>query len=162
MAASTSATTMTTVAAAPNIDGMLLLEAPFARAPHDELRRQLRSQQRLVERDLTACSTTLAALARSTHSNGRKDEDKMQMIDSSVADTSFAGDSSFMTEGARADESIMTVGDFDEDAEVDNEEKATKEKGSDLEKSLDIMLGRLKGLKRKVGGIGVFLAMVTC
>ena len=56
----------------------------------------------------------------------------------------------------------MTTGDFDEDAEVDNEEKATKEKGSDLEKSLDIMLGRLKGLKRKVGGIGVFLAMVTC
>lgn len=144
MAASGSSTTM--AASAPNIDGMLLLEAPFARAPHDELRRQLRSQQRLVERDLTACSTTLASLARSTQQqDGRKEDGKMQIADTGV-DTSFTGDTSFMTDGGRADESIMTVGDNDEDGEGDT----TKEKSSDLEKSLDFMLGRLKGLKRKV------------
>jgi hypothetical protein len=124
---------------------MLLLEAPFARAPHDELRRQLRSQQRLVERDLTACSSTLASMAKTSQpSNVKKEEDEVQMIDA-TADASFTGDISFMTEG-RADESIVTAGDVDEDGEGDT----TKEKGSDLEKSLDIMLGRLKGLKRKV------------
>lgn len=160
MAASTASTTST--ATAPNIDGMLLLEAPFARAPHDELKRQLRSQQRLVERDLTACSTTLAVLARSAQSNGHIAEDKMQMVDVAVGDTSFAGDASFMTEGARADESIMTMGDIDEDGEADNEEKAAKEKSSDLEKSLDIMLGRLKGLKRKVGESQRCISRVMC
>lgn len=141
----TSVSSTTTVATAPNIDGMLLLEAPFARAPHDELRRQLRSQQRLVERDLTACSSSLASMAKTSQpSNVKKEEDEVQMIDA-TADASFTGDISFMTEG-RADESIMTAGDVDEDGEGDT----TKEKTSDLEKSLDMMLGRLKGLKRKV------------
>ncbi|KDN49232.1 hypothetical protein K437DRAFT_267483 [Tilletiaria anomala UBC 951] len=43
------------------LDGILLLEQPFARSPYDELRRQLRSQQRLFEREFHFCHSTLSA-----------------------------------------------------------------------------------------------------
>lgn len=138
-------TTTTTMTSAPNIDGMLLLEAPFARVPHDELKRQLRAQQRLVERDLSACSTILSTLTQSAKMEGVEDEVNMHQSDA-VVETSFAQvDSSFMTDGSRADDSVMTV-----EEDVEGEGEGTKMKSSDLEKSLDVMLGRLKGLKRKV------------
>ncbi|EST09234.1 CTLH/CRA C-terminal to LisH motif domain protein [Kalmanozyma brasiliensis GHG001] len=78
---------------APNLDGILLLEAPFAKVPFDELRRQQKTQQRLIERELVFASTTFNDLSRTSSSS------------SSAAD---------------------------------------------VEKSLDAVLGRLKGLKRKL------------
>ncbi|PWN35144.1 uncharacterized protein FA14DRAFT_144797 [Meira miltonrushii] len=87
---------------APNHDGVMLLEAPFARVPHEELRRYLRMQQRLVERDLTYCSTSLDSLSKS----------------------------------ARLDIPSLA-----------------KKSGSELERSLDQMIGRIKGLKRKLGSV---------
>ncbi|KAJ9474354.1 Protein FYV10 [Pseudozyma hubeiensis] len=73
---------------APNLDGILLLEAPFAKLPFDELRRQQKTQQRLIERELLFASTSF---------------------------TEFPSPSN-----------------------------------ADLERSLDTVLGRLKGLKRKL------------
>lgn len=69
---------------------------------------------------------------------------------SSMGDTSFTGDTSFMSEGARADETIMNGIEGEEEAEAEGASLSGKAKSSDLEKSLDVMLGRLKGLKRKV------------
>lgn len=142
-----------TMGAAPNLDGMLLLEAPFARVPHDELRRQLRLQQRLVERDLTACSSTLASFSRTVKLESPEPEEINSSALAAIADTSFTADTSFLSEGVRADDSIMTAGDADETVNIENDgdrSLRSKAKGSDLEKSLDLMLGRLKGLKRKV------------
>jgi hypothetical protein len=143
-----------TAASAPNIDGMLLLEAPFARVPHDELRRQLRSQQRLVEREITFCSSSLTSIAHpesvAENGNGNGNGVGTSQHPSGMGDTSFAGDTSFMSEGARADESIMTGIEGDDEGEIEDLASSSKAKSSDLEKSLDVMLGRLKGLKRKV------------
>ncbi|CCF50088.1 hypothetical protein NDA11_000191 [Ustilago hordei] len=74
---------------APNLDGILLLEAPFARVPFDELRRQQKTQQRLIERELLFATTTFSDTSKSASA-------------------------------------------------------------SELEKNLDAVLGRLKGLKRKL------------
>jgi hypothetical protein len=136
--------TTTTMGSAPNLDGILLLEGPFARVPHDELRRQLRFQQRLVERDLTFCSTTLASSSlRVKEESGNTSMTEVGQS-STVGESSFAQDVSFMSEATRADDSVMTV------AEEELEMDGPKAKGSDLERSLDLMLGRLRGLKRKV------------
>lgn len=74
----------------PNLDGILLLEAPFAKLPFDELRRQQKTQQRLIERELLFASTTFNDLSKASSSS------------------------------------------------------------TEMEKSLDAVLGRLKGLKRKL------------
>lgn len=61
----------------PNLDGILLLEAPFAKVPFDELRRQQKTQQRLVERELLFCSTAwndLAKLSASMSADGARQE----------------------------------------------------------------------------------------
>ena len=148
--------TATTPASAPSLDGMLLLEAPFARVPHDELRRQLRSQQRMVERDLTFCSSTLSSLASQP---GRQDAgsiaDAGKQSDSAVGDTSFNADTSFMSDSARPDDD---PGEGDEEGEREVA-VAGAPKSLDLDRSLDLMLGRLKGLKRKVrrDAVGVVL-----
>ncbi|SPO24040.1 uncharacterized protein UTRI_03416_B [Ustilago trichophora] len=81
---------------APNLDGILLLEAPFARVPFDELRRQQKTQQRLVERELLFASTSFADATKSLSS------------------------------------------------------PSTSSGAAEVEKSLDAVLGRLKGLKRKL------------
>lgn len=86
---------------APNLDGILLLEAPFARAPFDELRRQQKTQQRLVERELLFATTTFSEASKLC--------------------------SSLSSAGAGAGTAALEV-----------------------EKSLDAVLGRLKGLKRKL------------
>ncbi|UZJ56995.1 hypothetical protein CBS101457_006315 [Exobasidium rhododendri] len=137
----------------PNIDGMLLLEGPFARAPHDELRRQLRSQQRLVERDMAFCSTTLASLAPSAVNSGMNNDADQVQPSSLIGDTSYTGDTSFMSEGTRADESVMTIFEGEEEGEAEKSFSTSKAKNTDLEKSLDVMLGRLKGLKRKLTSV---------
>jgi hypothetical protein len=144
---------------APNIDGMLLLEGPFARVPHDELRRQLRSQQRMIERDMTFCSTTLSSLASSAlaasgsnNNNVGGVEEVVQPL-SAVGDTSFPADTSFMSEGTRADESVITLFEGDDEGDAENTSIGGRARNADLEKSLDVMLGRLKGLKRKVSSV---------
>jgi macrophage erythroblast attacher len=81
----------TSSSTALNLDGILLLEAPFAKVPFDELRRQQKTQQRLIERELQYATTTFS-------------------------DATKPG-------GSRAGE---------------------------VDKSLDLVLGRLKGLKRKL------------
>ncbi|CBQ69352.1 conserved hypothetical protein [Sporisorium reilianum SRZ2] len=86
-----------TTSNAPNLDGILLLEAPFAKVPFDELRRQQKTQQRLIERELLFATTTFNDVAKTL--------------------PSAAGSSA-------------AVGEVD--------------------KSLDAVLGRLKGLKRKL------------
>ena len=73
----------------PNLDAILLLEQPFVRLPFDELRRQQRTQQRLIDREMLFCA-------------------------SSIKDLSTA---------------------------------------NDMEKNIDTMLGRLRGLKRKLAPI---------
>lgn len=50
----------------PNLDGILLLEQPFARLPHESLRRQLRTHQRLVDRDMAYCASLLSDIGAST------------------------------------------------------------------------------------------------
>lgn len=52
----------------PNLDGILLLEQPFARLPHETLRRQLRTHQRLVDRDMAYCASVLSDIGGTTGS----------------------------------------------------------------------------------------------
>ncbi|TKY85567.1 hypothetical protein EX895_005729 [Sporisorium graminicola] len=86
---------------APNLDGILLLEAPFAKVPFDELRRQQKTQQRLIERELLFASTTFNEVSKTLSPPSS----------SAASATTTAGE---------------------------------------VEKSLDAVLGRLKGLKRKL------------
>ena len=78
----------------------MLLEAPFARVPFDELRRQQKTQQRLIERELLFATTTFNDAAKA-----------------------LSAPSSSSSSATSAEE---------------------------MEKSLDAVLGRLKGLKRKL------------
>ncbi|KAN0059632.1 GID complex subunit containing RING finger motif [Thecaphora frezii] len=93
-------------ASKPNLDGILLLEQPFARVPFDELRRQQRSQQRLIEREFLFCSTTIdnihakAATIPASHSQSQPQQPTIT--------------------------------------------------AADAVRNLDAMLGRLRGLKRKM------------
>lgn len=129
---------------APNEGGILLLEAPFARVPHDELRRHLRTQQRHVERDLTFCSSTLNAIGNSSATN---ENALLQIGDiSQDGDASILGDVSYASDAVQADDSILSSGDRD----ATQETALINKKGSELDKSLDMMIGRIKGLKRKV------------
>lgn len=142
---------------------MLLLEAPFARVPHDELRRHLRTQQRHVERDLTFCSSTLESLvkaAKGSSSATAASTPAMAPAPSAAApsssaagdtsrdaDSSFLADVSFSSEVGVGDSSLLSsVG----EESFRQESPSTPKKGTELERSLDVMIGRIKGLKRKV------------
>ncbi len=57
----------------PNLDGILLLEAPFAKVPFDELRRQQKTQQRLIEREIQFASSTFADLSKTLPSSPRRE-----------------------------------------------------------------------------------------
>lgn len=170
-------------ASAPNHDGMMLLEAPFARVPHDELRRHLRTQQRYVERDLTFCSSTLDMLAKSArlsaspgsqgnlmtvthtsgtsapqteqHNAGMTSLDAEDQGDASAVDASLLADVSFASE-TRGEESFLNALTSEEGGlqngktDVTDGTSLANKSGSELERSLDLMIGRVKGLKRKV------------
>lgn len=47
----------------PDLDSLLLLESPFARMPYEDLRRRLRTHQRIVEREFGGLNTLAAGLA---------------------------------------------------------------------------------------------------
>ncbi|PWY99198.1 hypothetical protein BCV70DRAFT_201402 [Testicularia cyperi] len=79
----------------PNLDGILLLEAPFAKLPFDELRRQQKTQQRLIERELLVCTTTFNDLSKSLSSQ------------SSAAASGTAGESSGRAELERSLEATL-------------------------------------------------------
>ncbi|MCO5549561.1 hypothetical protein L7F22_003033 [Adiantum nelumboides] len=178
---------------APNHDGVMLLEAPFARVPHEELRRYLRMQQRLVERDLTYCSTSLDTLSKSARSSSSShlqssstpfpattslgtetpkvqnssgtsgtisrasEEEAATAGESSITDNSLLAEVSF-TSDARADDSFLAAMAADTEGAASTIEgldisSLAKKSGSELERSLDQMIGRIKGLKRKLGSV---------
>lgn len=173
---------------APNHDGVMLLEAPFARVPHEELRRYLRVQQRHVERDLTYCSTSLDALSKSARlsssshlqpspttfpapsigtetprvqnssgTSGTVSRTSEEAGESSIIDNSLLAEVSFSSD-ARADESFMSAMAADTEGAASTIEgldisSLAKKSGSELERSLDQMIGRIKGLKRKLGSV---------
>lgn len=175
-------------ASAPNHDGVMLLEAPFARVPHEELRRYLRMQQRLVERDLTYCSTSLDALSKSARSSssshlhpattsfpsaslgtetpkiqnssatsGTISRTSEEAGESSMIDNSLLAEVSFSSD-TKADESFLTAMATDTEGATSTVEgldiaSLAKKSGSELERSLDQMIGRIKGLKRKLGSV---------
>lgn len=114
---------MASTSTAPNLDGILLLEAPFARVPHDELRRQLRTQQRLVERELTLASTAFDTAAKAL-----------------AGDVNGDGDAGAGNVEANGDTSLS----------MDVSMSMSTSSTGDIERSLDGVIGRLKGLKRKV------------
>lgn len=116
----------------PNLDAMLLLEQPFARLPYDQLRGHFRAQQRALERELNFCNATMADLggsaealkAAAVNANGNiKEEEGTQDTELGISD------------GAQ-----ITNGDAG----------AKTPSTAEMEKSLDAMIGRLRGLKRKV------------
>lgn len=116
---------MASTSTAPNLDGILLLEAPFARVPHDELRRQLRTQQRLVERELTLASTAFDTAAKALAGEVNGDGD------------AGAGN-------------VEANGDTSMSMKMSMPMSTSTSSTSDIERSLDGVIGRLKGLKRKV------------
>lgn len=154
----------------PDLEGLLLLEQPFARLPHEELRRQLRTHQRLVERDLTFCATTLADLAGKGDA-GTSSPSKSNATAKSKAKTNEAAAVAAMRRAAAAAQQQQqqqqggdtTMGGGESSQKSADAMSIDEASGAatpiapdtDLQKTLDVMLGRLRGLKRKVSGASV-------
>lgn len=51
----------------------MVLEAPFARAPYEDLRRRLRTHQRITDRDFASINTLVSDLAIKGGQEGRQD-----------------------------------------------------------------------------------------
>ncbi|EPQ29508.1 uncharacterized protein PFL1_02727 [Pseudozyma flocculosa PF-1] len=116
--ASASVTQQQPVSSRPNLDGILLLEQPFARLPFDELRRQQRTQQRLIEREFIFCSSTLNDLEAKVAASRPPPASSSPLPHPSPSPSSSSSDPDAVRQEA--------------------------------ERSLDAMLGRLRGLKRKM------------
>lgn len=50
----------------PDLESLLLLESPFARMPYEDLRRRLRTHQRIVEREFGAVNTLVGGINATT------------------------------------------------------------------------------------------------
>lgn len=51
--------------AIPDLESLILLEAPFARTPYEDLRRKLRTHQRITEREFLSINAIVKDLAQS-------------------------------------------------------------------------------------------------
>lgn len=116
-----------------DLEGTLLLEQPFLRLPHEELRRQLRTHQRLVERDLTFVATTLGELQSKPAQQQQAEVQELSNEERREAAVQAAL--------KRRLEGESGTGEIAQPQQQDTE----------LQKTLDVMIGRLRGLKRKVG-----------
>lgn len=63
----------------PDLDSLLLLESPFARMPYEDLRRRLRTHQRIIEREYAGLNTLASGVASSSSS-----EDAVRRVDAMI------------------------------------------------------------------------------
>ncbi len=104
---------------APNLDGILLLEAPFAKVPFDELRRQQKTQQRLIERELVFASTSFNDLSKSSPAEVDKSLDavlgRLKGLKRKLAPLSDAAKTSLRMAQSRTDhlQQLHMIGDAD-------------------------------------------------
>jgi macrophage erythroblast attacher len=57
----------------PDLDSLMVLEAPFARSPYEDLRRRLRTHQRITDRDFASINTLVSDLAIKGGQDGRQE-----------------------------------------------------------------------------------------
>ncbi|GJE85210.1 CTLH/CRA C-terminal to LisH motif domain-containing protein [Phanerochaete sordida] len=66
---------------APNIEGIMLFEQPFARVPYENYRKVFRASQKNIEKELGALQTAAADLARKAQSGAVSQEDATKAVD---------------------------------------------------------------------------------
>ncbi|PWN47706.1 hypothetical protein IE53DRAFT_381930, partial [Violaceomyces palustris] len=146
----------------PNLDGILLLEQPLVRVPLDQLRRQQRNQQRLMERELNFCTNTLNDLEnkwrRDPSSPPSHLGDGFDRTSSNtptpiptplVAWTNLESGQISNLVGERFSTGGGGGGGGEADP-IDLEAVPSSGACSEIERGLDAMIGRLRGLKRKL------------
>lgn len=57
----------------PDLDSLMVLEAPFARSPYEDLRRRLRTHQRITDRDFASINTLVSDLTVQGGQDGRRE-----------------------------------------------------------------------------------------
>lgn len=136
----------------PNFEGILLLEQPFSKTTSDQLKRQLRFQQRLIEREIGYCNSTIKNLKSTYSSNStgvladRKRKGDVKEKDKEDEEDEQPEDESQILIDISLDEStdlLRQQKNLDTGKDVDS-------KNSELERGLDGMIDKLRGLKRKV------------
>lgn len=67
-----------------NVDGMMLLEQPFARVPYENYRKVFRANQRALERELTAVQTTSSDLSKRAKNGTSNSDDALKSVDGMI------------------------------------------------------------------------------
>lgn len=153
---------------APNLEGILLLEQPFCKVTHDELKRQLRFQQRLIEREFNGCNSILKSLQEKHKVKSSREADNQdgssqtrRKLNHQIGNEEENGnvESSLNVEVDDSIDAEMSIS-IDQSFDGSNQHLGLNgssnsggggsQSNAQLEKSLDGMIGKLRGLKRKV------------